>query len=347
VTGLGLALGLKPFRGSPEHRVLSPVAAARAAELRAVWSQYVNPVDDDGDADFEDFYEGAARLEAAIEVYGADRVWIEFPTDDSVLHNAQTGETISGTRAAAHCQMYGLRESRRRHDADLAEDRLADLYPTFSAFRRNAGRTIEPTGHDLEGRPGAELVPTVLAHAGERIVLKMLQAKHGMWFLDIAEDATRSDVYKQLMAATDWQMVSAGGRPGAFVVQSVVPMRYEYRVFIIDGQPASGAGCIPRFTPLDNEQAFDTKVEEVRGSGTVAVESEVVERLVSFAARVARELATEVHDLRNYVIDVAVDDYDRPLVVELNGLLNSGLYASDPCLVVAALKAAADLRATK
>jgi hypothetical protein len=38
-------------------------------------------------------------------------------------------------------------------------------------------------------------------------------------------------------------------------------------------------------------------------------------------------------------MDVAVDGVGKPLVVELNSLLNSGLYATDPRLVVKALVA--------
>ncbi len=43
------------------------------------------------------------------------------------------------------------------------------------------------------------------------------------------------------------------------------------------------------------------------------------------------------------VIDVALDaERQRPVVVELNGLPNSGLYASDPWLLTRALVDAAD-----
>nr|WP_254788555.1 hypothetical protein [Arthrobacter sp. ok909] len=44
----------------------------------------------------------------------------------------------------------------------------------------------------------------------------------------------------------------------------------------------------------------------------------------------------EVPELTDYVIDVALNADGEPLIVELNSLLNSGLYASRPELVTEA-----------
>ena len=88
---------------------------------------------------------------------------------------------------------------------------------------------------------------------------------------------------------------------------------------------------------------FDTRVRRIRGHlhqgppSKVEDRPDVVGRLVNFGRELARQYG------RTVVIDVAIDAAaDIPVVIELNELPNSGLYASDPWLVAAALVGARD-----
>jgi hypothetical protein len=127
------------------------------------------------------------------------------------------------------------------------------------------------------------------------------------------------------------------------MVQESVPMRFEYRVFVVGHVPVTGAGCVEERTPLDRDpaEAFDPTVREHRGAPDepACARPQVRDTLVSFARLVAAELHREVPAMRDYVLDVALDDGDRPLVVELNARENAGFFACDPWTVVAALVA--------
>jgi hypothetical protein len=69
----------------------------------------------------------------------------------------------------------------------------------------------------------------------------------------------------------------------------------------------------------------------------VEAESAIAALLTGFARSAIDALAYEVPDLTDYVIDVALGPDGKPLIVELNSLLNSGLYASQPLRVTEAM----------
>ncbi len=63
--------------------------------------------------------------------------------------------------------------------------------------------------------------------------------------------------------------------------------------------------------------------------GLVEDRSDTVNSVGALVSLVWAEHSVEVPTLRQYVLDVALGADGEPLVVELNGLLNAGLYASD------------------
>ena len=111
-------------------------------------------------------------------------------------------------------------------------------------------------------------------------------------------------------------------------------MEFETRFFVVDGVPVTGAGCVESHTPLDCEDRFDPKMERIRGDGLIVSRADVMADHLAFAEVVAAEFAAV--GVRHFTLDVAAG-VDGPLVVELNSLLNSGLYASQPAAVIAAL----------
>lgn len=122
-------------------------------------------------------------------------------------------------------------------------------------------------------------------------------------------------------------------------VQEYIPMEFEYRMFVTNGVVRTGAGNVEYHTPLDNPERkqFFTQLERKRNSGEeLSDEAELVSRYVKFGQAVADELATE--GFLDYTLDVAVNaDTGEVVVIEMNSLTNSGLYACDPVLILEGL----------
>jgi hypothetical protein len=321
----------------------------RARHLLLVWRQHMDPLSSDGSGDREDFWEMAARLDAALST-GAARVWLADPRRDYAT------DTSTGAHRPV-TDLYDLvAQGRMLHWGPLTRmtglnrivDTRANRYHRAGAFWDNAGRTCLLAGFRADGlEVGAAM--SQLARAGHtEAVVKDTRPKHGLWRLPVADDD--ADNEEVLSEAAGWGMVHAEGLPDAFLVQEVVPMVYEYRVFIVDGRPVTGAGCIEEHTPLDAVEGvpFSPLVRAGRvsadgaaeGVGPVLEQPRLVDRFVEFAARVAAQAEREGSMPDAYVVDVAQAP-SGPVVIEMNGVTNAGLYASDPRLVVQALVNAA------
>ncbi len=118
-------------------------------------------------------------------------------------------------------------------------------------------------------------------------------------------------------------------------------MAYEYRFFAVGGRVVTGAGCIEERTPLDHDPSdgpLDPWVRHIRGNGIQAGMDGVPQRrpdIVDLMRPLAEEIAAEIGEPTSF--DLALDICGEPLLIEVNGLSNAGLYASDPRLVTAAL----------
>lgn len=125
--------------------------------------------------------------------------------------------------------------------------------------------------------------------------------------------------------------------PGSHQIlfQEKVNMFNEYRIFVVNGVPVSGSGCIEVDTPLNHVSGvdFSTTVETVRNKGDMHEDGNLIEQYRLFASKVASEITVETEgNLMNYVLDVAQIsgvNGDSIGIVELNELNNSGLYAID------------------
>jgi hypothetical protein len=307
---------------------------ARANALMDQWRSFMGTRADDGTGDFEDFFEMSARLDAALHS-GAPTVWIHDTRKTEAVDAAYRLPTpidqLHG-RVNNDIALYGplLRYSHLNHVVDSSADRYFDK----PAFIDNAGRVTYLAGFRSPSMEVAEAM-SMLAEAGHNeVFVKATKAKHGFWRIPAFADQAKSE--EVLLDATDWSMVSAEGSPNAFSVQEIIEMHYEYRVFVVNGVPVTGAGCIEEHTPLDNDgSAFSPLVRRVRGSSD-AIESrhDLADEYASFVAQVAAQAASAMP--QGYVVDVAMSN-GRPVVIEFNGITNSGLYATNPRLVTQAL----------
>lgn len=329
--------------------VARPIAAPRPAsrrtrerfdELLALWKNHIPATDGDGEGDYEDFVEQAFRLEAALDAFGADNVWLVTSLNTKTAVNACTGEARP-VADLQHLPRYGVQPNRYHQEIDMEQAHLAGAYYRYEAFRSRAGRRLAVCGFGLEGR-GTELGEVLAGWSAEgvrKVFAKSVEAKLFAFGTDLPEgfraEQAGSLMYQELDCGAMW----LDGLPEAIIAQEFVTMEYEYRVFVVDNAVTTAAGCIEEFTPLDNQgDRFDNQLRRNRAARTpVAAQPPMAAFLLDFARDAVDALTLEVPELTDYVIDVALGPDGAPLIVELNSLLNSGLYASRPGLVSRAL----------
>lgn len=179
-------------------------------------------------------------------------------------------------------------------------------------------------------------------HGVQLGVVKAAARKIGVWAVELDDDP--EVVRERLLAEMDWTYVRLEGQRDSLLAQEAIDMQWEYRLFVVDGTLVTGAGCIEEHTPLDRIAgvAFDTRVRRHRGhlGGTpsdIEDRPDLVHSLLDFGLEMAEEHGGTT------VIDVALNAATgTPVVVELNDLPNSGLYASDHWATTRALIGARD-----
>lgn len=325
-----------------------------------VWRALMAPHVEDGDGDREDFWEMAYRLYASV-TSGAEALYVSvddapprlLSTDPYGWHREDETFTLASMYqvAAGYPNRYALYGPVTRWSPGnlvrLPQEGDAGGYANLATFTAHSSRPIDLVGMGEEGELAEE--ETLAFKLREyhdrgirRVALKSSASKKmDLITFDIPDGDIPRDIEHHI---ADYAM-NLFGRPRAFILQGFVAMEYEYRVFIVGGKPVTGAGCLEEFTPRDAKAGtpFDSAMRKHRKQrSAVEDQSERVGRYIEFASPVAAEFA-EHHGLTDYVMDVATDSATgEPLVIELNGLLNSGLYASDPTLVTKGLVTCAE-----
>ena len=248
----------------------------------------------------------------------------------------------------------------------------ADNYPYTETFRRFSGRRVTVAGFNVPA-PHAEVADVLATWAGDGVaaaVVKTVTAKHGIWRVPCSLDATVCR--REFVNRADWMPIKFEGDPYAFLVQEHISMEFEYRFFVVDGRLVTGAGCVEEFTPLyadhtHSEVVFSSLMRQHRAYNLDAIEGDLLttdptpddsegesamrmvkskvtdepdllKLYVSFAERVVAAAVREDVFPRAYTMDVAWNpDRGEPVVIEFNGMTNSGLYASKPTCVTRAL----------
>lgn len=326
-------------------RPASPQARARFQALLALWTRHVPATDSDGAGDYEEFVEQAVRLEAALETFGADNTWLMISTDPGTAVNAGTGETRP-TADLQHLPRYGTQPSRRHEDVDMEQARLASAYYRYESFLSRAGRRLAVCGFGLEDEvDGVELGDVLAGWAADGVhkaFLKSVQVKQFAFPVDLPEGFRTEHGSRLVYDALNYGAMRLEGQRESLIAQEFVAMEYEYRVFVVGNTVTTAAGCVEEFTPLDNNgYRFDNQLRRHRqAKSPVEAEPPIAGILTGFARNAVDALVLEVPELTDYVIDVALGPDGEPLIVELNSLLNAGLYASQPERVTRAMVAA-------
>jgi hypothetical protein len=125
---------------APERRAEDQLADERQSDLRRTWQEHISPVTI-GDDDFEDFYEDASRLDAAVSALGIRRVWMA----DCAPRTAEGGPA----RLRACCEVFGRPQrphGARRRRAHRGPPTAATTFELLRAWSTcSPSRTGPPT----------------------------------------------------------------------------------------------------------------------------------------------------------------------------------------------------------
>lgn len=111
---------------------------------------------------------------------------------------------------------------------------------------------------------------------------------------------------------------------------------------MVGDEPVCGAGNIGVLTPVDNEAVFDPKMQRTRADmdrSTVERRPDLAERYREAAVRFGRALAGDGYGA--YVLDLCLIDGEVS-IVELNGMMNAGLFALDMDALTRAMRVRPD-----
>src|SRR3546814_8877218 len=111
-------------------------------------------------------------------------------------------------------------------------------------------------------------------------------------------------------------------------------------MIVVGDRPVTGAGCIEAFAPLDNiGDPFDDRMETIRNRSEAIADPDTAQRYRDFATAYAKDWAAEHGDHMMYSLDLAVDARTGEVVaIEMNPMLNLGLYATSADAIVAAVQ---------
>lgn len=291
--------------------------------------------------DFEHFVENMARFDAAWRAFGSQNTMINHRSSEhvSTLRHFNGNPVLPGTEASVPGPdfVFGPVASWGPSHHGEPDNGSADKYWDIPAFKELSGRSWTLAGFYPDDQNEPELLQVIQSMFDDgvrRFVIKGTASKTMLekFTLTVRPTSLYGHDCEIPSEVTDGVMHREGDSK-VFLVQEYIPMVHEYRFFMAGNQPASGAGCIEHFTPLDSKDAaFDGRTEGKRGSGAVAEYQDVVDRLLAFARQAGALLHQQAPDLgAAWVMDLAInEDTDEIVVIELNPARNAGLYASNP-----------------
>lgn len=338
-----LSYNLRPYPGLIEADGSPVPTGPKLNEMLAVLRDVAAAGHDIGPtvnmADIEDFWEDAIRI-ATVHRSATSR---GLRTATVPRGHTWTHEEL--TRRLGPVSIYET----GHHEADILSTHPAVRNAALTGRTTVTSTYLDPhsLGGDVVctatqlaamGRPPKNDTLTVLrwlaAHGHDHAVIKAAGSKAGITRIALCNDPVLL-ADRVFSGDFGYTMLRLEGLPNALHVSPWIPMTYEYRLFVVDGIVVTGAGCIEEFTPLDHEDPrdrFDPWVRRDRGNGIAATHDTAPQRspaLVQlyrdFAATVLAHLNPHEQTIE---MDLAmIEDRADPVLIELNGMSNAGLYA--------------------
>ena len=326
------------------HRMLKPEtypaeAEARCPDILATWKHYA-PDTQPVERDFEDWAENAHFLHAMNKIGPVQLV----PEHRGYGWSGDMTGSVPENPAAEPAFMYGIfrpmdaiafpvRANLLWNNASVTS--VIQDYALSPVFQRYAGRRIDVVDLTQEA---IETCLESLYTNGLRDGFVKSRVKGFAWRFHL----TQAERLFQQMDRDEqiaWMTVSHEGARKALLIQEAYRPIREYRMIIVGDKPVSGAGCIEAFTPCDSMGLrFDERMEEVRNSDTVISDPATTARYIDFATNFAKEWAQAHGNSSAYSLDLSINAETGDVTpIELNPMMNLGLYANHPDFMIEAL----------
>lgn len=331
---------------APMPERLQHTNAPALAQYLHSWTRAFGEPNYREDGDFEHFVENMARFDAASRAFGYPHTRVRHLAGQhlSSLCEFNGAPILPAEEAALDAPdfIFGPIASWASGHNPTVE--IADHYwdiPAFEALSRRSW-TLAGFYPDDQNEPHLlNVIQGMFDDGVRRFVVKGTAAK--TLLVDFTLTVRPTSLYGDTEIPSEILdgVMHLEGRSRVFLVQEHISMVDEYRFFMAGNRPASGAGCIEHFTPLDARgTAFDGRTEGKRGSGMVAENTATVDRLRAFAADAGRVLYEQAPELgAAWVMDLAINQAtDEVVLIELNPARNAGLYASCPSAWMGAVR---------
>jgi len=305
-------------------------AEVYAPELLSVWLRHF-PDAEPTQRDKEDWVENAVFLQA-FERTGVPFRVLGKNSGAFISSISDTLATGQGEKAFFHTGISGRDHVEAPQDLSFELQLPSHLstiprHAELKTFKAAAGRDILFAAPEKDWID--EAIRTLVPGAGQ-FFIKTLKKE---WAQRFEIEAGRSpwDQMCEAQEGLEWSIIHLDGVDQPyFSIQGIIEPWHEYRMFMVDHQPVTGAGCVEAFTPLDNETTFDPKTERVRNSGDIETRPDLVDMFKGYAEKFGAALRNEIGPLPAYSLDLCVNALTGKIVpIELNPPLNLGRYASD------------------
>ena len=324
--------------------------ALRAPAILATWLKHF-PESQPSNRDEEDWIENAILLHEA-EAAGLDLIMVPSKGDRIMVSGAGwlAPQAKPNAPIGAMLGVWSMNDFVNGLPIDMnpvgscsAAVRAAGDYATSATFQRFAGRPTALANGDVEGPKGIEAALRQVvddSNSGELFIKTVQKAwaapftvdpnsDRGLWAQLCTKDLAaeeQGEGYGLSYIPVQYE----GSTNSVLLIQGRIKPTYEYRVFVVDGQPVTGAGCIEAFTPAENKELFDPQMERIRNKSAVEDQADLRNRYLRFARQFITQFAIERGDGLDYSLDLCVDEATGEIcVLELNPPLNLGRYASD------------------
>jgi hypothetical protein len=281
------------------------------------WKKYYPEAKSDKDIDFEDF------VENAIILYYLD----QSSEDLNIYLEKSELESIYKFGLLSNCD--------KKHNfifPNNSDIKNAEEYYLNQNFLNSISRRFKVVPMEY-----SEITLALLdlkQQGVSKAILKTCSTKYNLEIIDLEKLTPGSSVMEIASDGFGWSVVHLEGAKEGYIVQELVEMNYEYRMVVIDGKPVTGAGCIEAFTPLDNDDLidFDPRMEKIRNISPITTENTVLAEYLIFA----EIFCEENNSMKDYVLDLCISN-GAVEIVEINPIVNFGLYANNPKLFVEAI----------
>lgn len=319
----------------------------------------------DESVDYEDWMEPACMLDAALRT-GVEVAIIPrkalgqaMEDPDALIFGAACPDMLIGRQLSA--DPYAL--SRMGFAWPPACNDRANAYAKLDAFQAHAGRKVVlahmPGDAEMAGSQSApfgkkwgetSLGTAMLEFVGQDCLVKQVYPAKSMPILTFEVEAglTEKQAESMFFNEVGFHFARFEGDRDALLVQEVVAMTHETRFFVVNGEVITGAACIEAHTPRQapgGDCVLPELFELKRNRRKEVTDPEAAETLLTFARAVAAEVAAETSDLPHYVMDCALGADRKPLVIELNPIAQSGLYAINADRLFTAILTSVELEA--